>query len=397
MISSVRPSSHRLSKNGKKFQRQTTLKWIRTLLFETVNYVQINSPPFRFVAILSRFYFFSSIFSFAILPHCSEIYPAINLSNSITKIITTFFMLLYPDSDLYIITIISSIIIAIFIVFAIIFLSSVIVFNKNAKIPKPLLYIIGLGILLGPLYINIVFLYLSHLVGDIIINGLQYHRSISLIIILSLIILLYFPFYYSFLSPTIYFKPKTIIFYSSQSEKFFYLSLHLFTFFSVSFSRSIDSLPSIILTYLSLPILLVSILCFIFEYDFVLMYDYYYHLPLLITSFLTLLIVNSFRVSDYLRIRDGKEIITSPTYFLFLVVIFYFLITAVIRSIIGQMKKKCSEKLDNIEETGIQSESQFFRLLRFGFEVNHPKCYDWSIFTIGFNSIKSKRIMICYF
>ena len=396
MISSPRSVSHKYSKKDKKFERETTFKWIRTLLFEMVNYIQINSPSFRLCALFSKIYFFFSITAFAFLPHCTPIYPSINLSNAITEIISTVFLLLYHDSGLNTIMIMFTIVISIFFIYAIIFLVSLVIFHKSAKIPKPILYFLSLGILFGPLYLNIVFLFISHFIGDITINGFHYIRSITAIIILLIIVFLFFPFYYSFLSPTLYFKPKTIIFYSSQSEKYFYLSLHFYTFFAVAFSRGIDTLYSIVLTYVSLIFLLFSIFCFIFEYDIVLMSEYYYNLPLLIDTFFLLLTTNTIRTANYMRLQKAKAIGIVPTFFLFLFFTLYFFLVLIFRFVINYYKKKYSEKLDNIEESTLESERQFFNLLRFGFEMNHPSCYDWSLFKLAIRTLHTKRIMICY-
>lgn len=381
-------------KKNKKILQPSLLHHIRSILFELFNQVRMNSPSFYLLSLLLKTYLLFSIITFSNLPQSSVLFPKNTLTNSIIDAFSSCFLLAYSEANNVHLLLLAYIFIAVFVFVAIFISISALILHKTSKVPTPIVYILDLIILFSPIIIHFLILSLSHLLRVIFLYQTdQFPHILSVIIVLLVIFAIYFPFYYAFLSPSIYFRPSMILFYSSQIEKYFYLLIHCFTFFSVTFSHGYE-LSSVILAYFGLIFLFLIILFYFFDYGIISTSQYYTELPVFILSFFLLFSVNSTRLVNYLQ-TDSK--ISMPSYFIFIFMMFYILLMAIIAVIMQQLKEKYLRKLDQIEEFEIESERQFFRLLRFGMENNHPRFVDWTLFRqIQSNEQYTKQFMTCY-
>ncbi|OHT14667.1 hypothetical protein TRFO_14834 [Tritrichomonas foetus] len=385
---SIESSRDRTSSKSKKDYitiKNSVLKRIQHLIYEMINYTISKAPPFFAFAFFTRVYLMISIITFAFLPHSKSLFPDSNLTFSLIHVLSSFFMLRYSTSDYQNISIPAIVLLSIYIFSFLLFVGSLVVFRKSAKLPTILLCFLNLVIMIGPLYCNFIIVAVSHLVHFFIYEKGYEIFPIVMFALLVICFAIFWVFYYFYLAPTLYFRPKMIVFYTSQSEKYYYIFVHSFTFFSVTFSAD-DTLVSILLTYIPLLFLIGIILYYIYECGIVLTTHHLYDLPIFLTSFITLLVLNSLRFSK-------KE---APTFIFFFMLIFYLICICVTNLSDKYCQKFAKAKLNDIEHLVLTKDYQFFWLFRHGLGLEHITCYNLTLLRLAVDHLQSQRVFITF-
>ncbi|OHS96557.1 hypothetical protein TRFO_37263 [Tritrichomonas foetus] len=374
-ISSYSEPNSRSSEQHVKLISSSIVEKLRNQIFELFFYIHSNAPPLIGFTQCCQVYYFYSIFAFSVLPQSEVLWPEISLVNKILKYFHAIFVFSPMGANERTILTICIIMLVPYAAFLIFFIIGFIFFTHQAKLPDVLKYLSSFYMIVSPIYLNILTSLTAQFVNSLILNGSN-SINITMIVVLPVIVIFSNIVNYFYVFPILCFRPRVLLFYTPENELIYHFSIIIYVFLSVC-GKSVP-----IAGFFGIIPLLLAICVFYFPFSVILPNSFKYHLPILITSLISLIICT---VLNFQRIA-------LPSYGPLLFLLFYVVVVFVYSRIHEAVLYKASKKLDALEDGITKNFFQYATLFRYSAELNHINFRNWRIFQIGISEFSHSRL-----